>query len=109
LPLTPQNRYRLDLAPVTLERNPRQWLIDLIIHAGDIARELTYALDIAEAHELLGPGTLLDRLDDALRVAQSSPFRRQARRDLRAFDQTRLVAGWRRVVEVIEARMDWRH
>jgi hypothetical protein len=107
LPLTPDNRYHLDLPSVTLERNPKQWLIDLVVHAGDIARELTYALDIPDGHDLLGPGTLLDRFDDALRAAQRAPFRRLALRDLRAFDQAQLVHGWRRVAEVVEARVDW--
>ncbi|MDG4766334.1 Hsp70 family protein [Solwaraspora sp. WMMD406] len=106
LPLTPDNRYRLDLVPVTLERHPKQWLIDLVIETGNVARELIAALDIADGHLLLGEGTLLDRLDDALRVASRMPFRR-GRRELLAFDQARVVDHWRHVVAMIENRIDW--
>ncbi|WP_173161560.1 Hsp70 family protein [Phytohabitans suffuscus] len=107
LPLLPRNRYVLDLPSVSLERDPKQWLTDLIVQAGDIARELTYALDIPQGQDLLGPGTLLDRLDDALRAAQRSSLRRKAHRDLRAFDQARLVSGWRRVASLIDSHLDW--
>ncbi|SHN47368.1 Hsp70 family protein [Cryptosporangium aurantiacum] len=108
LPLIPENRYHLDMPAVTLERKPKDWLIELVINAGDLARELSYALDIPEGQDLLGPGTLLDRADDALRVAQRTPFRLHGRRDLRAFDQAQLVAAWRRVAAVIDAQLDWR-
>ncbi len=85
LPLTPNNRYWLDLPSVTLQRPPKDWLVDLVVAAGTLARELANALDIQECHDLIGQDTLLDRLDDALRVAQRIPFAR-GRRELRAFD-----------------------
>jgi hypothetical protein len=107
LPLTPGNRYRLDLPSVTLERPPKEWLVDLVLDAGTLARELTNALDIEEGYELLGHGTLLDRLDDALRVAQRIPFGR-SRRELRAFDRQQLATTWRRVADIIDGRVDWR-
>jgi hypothetical protein len=107
LPLTPKNRYRLDLPSVTLERPPKDWLVDLVVGAGTLARELVDALDIEEGYELLGRDSLLDRLDDALRVAQRIPFGR-SRRELRAFDRQQLAAEWRRVADIIDDRLDWR-
>ena len=107
LPLTPKNRYRLDLPAVTLERPPKEWLVDLVVEAGTLARELVDALNIDEGYELLGHDTLLDRLDDALRVAQRIPFGR-GRRELRAFDRQQLAATWTRVADAIDDRVDWR-
>jgi len=107
LPLTPKNRYRLDLPAVTLERPPKEWLVDLVVEAGTLARELVDALNIEEGYELLGHDTLLDRLDDALRVAQRIPFGR-GRRELRAFDRQQLAAAWTRVAGTIDDRVDWR-
>ena len=107
LPLTPKNRYRLDLPSVTLQRPPKEWLVDLVVAAGILARELANALDIQECHELIGQDTLLDRLDDALRVAQRIPFAR-GRRELRAFDRQQLTDDWRRVAAIIDDRVDWR-
>ncbi|WP_051798096.1 Hsp70 family protein [Catenuloplanes japonicus] len=108
LPLAKERRYRLDLPPVTLARDPKDWLLDVVVDAGDLARELVHALEIEEAYELVEPGSMLDVLDDALRVARRSMFRRQARRDLDVFDRRLIVADWRRVTRLIEARVDWR-
>ncbi|WP_432841182.1 Hsp70 family protein [Dactylosporangium sp. CA-092794] len=107
LTLTPPNRYRLDLPSVTLQRAPKEWLLDVVVAAGTLARELVNALDIEAGYELLGEGTMLDRLDDALRVAQRIPFGR-GRRELRAFDRERLAADWGRVADLIDERLDWR-
>ncbi|GAA1034008.1 hypothetical protein GCM10009557_37510 [Virgisporangium ochraceum] len=106
LPLLPRNRYRLDLPPVTLERHPKEWLVDVVVEAGIVARELVNALDIDEAYALLGEGTPLDRVDDALPVARRIPFGR-GRRELRAFDHRALAAAWRRVADLIDDRVDW--
>jgi hypothetical protein len=107
LPLTPKNRYPLDLPSVTLQRPPKEWLVDLVVGAGTLARELANALEIEEGFDLIGQDTLLDRLDDALRVAQRIPFGR-GRRELRAFDRQQLAADWRRVADLIDDRVDWR-
>jgi hypothetical protein len=107
LPLVPDNRYDLDLPSINLEREPKEWLVDLIVRAGQVAMELVEALDIEEGYALIGQGTLLDRLDDALRVVAHGSFRR-GRRELSAFDRTAIAAGWQRLAEVIESRVDWR-
>lgn len=83
----------------------------MVVGAGTLARELVNALDIEECYELLGQDRLLDRLDDALRVAQRVTFGR-GRRELRAFDRQQIAAHWRRVADIIadiiDDRVDWR-
>jgi Hsp70 protein len=107
LPLAEDNRYDLDLPAVYLELEPREWRPGPTVKAGVIARQLTHALEIDEGHWLLGQGTRLDQLDDALRLAQRQPLRRH-RRGWLAFDRNLLAGQWRRVAEVIDSHVDWR-
>ncbi len=106
LPLNDDNRYDLDLPAINLELEPQRWRPDLIVEAGRFALELINALEIEEGYPLLGPGSRLDQLDDALRLARRQPLRRHRRRWL-TFDRNLLANQWRRVADVIGSRVDW--
>jgi Hsp70 protein len=106
LPLIDDNRYDLDLPAVNLELDPAHWLPDVIVKVGDVALELIEALDIEEGDQLLGAGTPLDDLDDALRQVGHRPMRRYLKA-MRHFDGRELADQWQRVADVVDARLDW--
>ena len=54
-----------------LRGGPDAWDPTLILKAGEIARDLGFALRIEPVHVALAPGSPLDDLDEALRSAES--------------------------------------
>jgi Protein kinase domain len=108
LPLLDDHRYDLDLPSANLEMDPARWLSDLIVKAGDVARELVLALAIEEGYALLRPGSPLDRLDDELRAARRRPRPRTVRQ-WQQLDRGVLAAEWEHVVDLIGSRVDWQN
>lgn len=106
-----EDRYELDLVVKNLRGGHDAWDPALIIQAGEIARDLAYALRLRPVITALAPGSPLDDLDEGLRTVEEGGFRALfARRRVRKIDpQTTAALGWRTVIGKISAAVDWRN
>jgi hypothetical protein len=106
-----EDRYELDLVVENLRGGHDVWDAPLIIQAGEIARDVAYALRIQAVMTALSPGSPLDDMDEGLRVVESGGFGSFfARRKLRKIDaQTTAALGWRTIIGKISAVVDWRN
>jgi len=103
------DRYELDLVVENLRGGPDAWAPTLILRAGEIARDVGFALRIEPVIVALSAGSPLDDLDEALRKAEDggvgSFF---AKRRLRKIPATQSSLAWRTVIGKISAAADWR-
>lgn len=106
-----EDRYELDLVVGNLRGGHDAWDPGLIIQAGEIARDLAYALRLRPVITALAPGSPLDDLDEGLRTMEEGGFRAIfARRRVRKIDpQTTAALGWRTIIGKISAATDWRN
>jgi hypothetical protein len=108
VPLT-EDSYELDLVVENLRGGPDAWDSTLVLKAGELARDVAYALRIDSVMTALSPGSPLDDLDEALRAADAggvgSFF---ARRRLRKIPAQQSALGWRTIIGKISAATDWR-
>lgn len=105
----PEDTYELDLVVDNLRGGHDVWDRVLIIKAGEIARDLAYALRLRTVQAMLAPGSPLDNLDETLRAAEAggvSGF--LARRRLRKIPAQQSALAWRTVIGRISAVADWR-
>jgi hypothetical protein len=105
----PDDTYELDLVVENLRGGADAWDSPLILRAGELARDLAYALRLATVQAAMGSGSPLDDLDEALRAAESggvSGF--LARRRLRKIPAQQSALAWRTVIGKISAAADWR-
>ncbi len=105
----PEDSYELDLVVENLRGGHDAWDADLLIQAGEVARDLGYALRIEPIIAALAPGSPLDDLDEALRATESGGlggFR--ARRRLRKIGAEAAPLGWRTIIGKISGLVDWR-
>ncbi len=101
--------YELDLVVENLRGGHDAWDLPLLISAGEIARDLGWALRRAAVIQALAPGTPLDDLDEALRAAAAGGVGGWfARRRLRRFGAQQHSLGWRNVIGKITEAVDWR-
>jgi hypothetical protein len=104
-----EDAYELDLVVENLRSGHDGWDSELIIKAGEIARDLGYALRIQPVIAALSPGSPLDDLDEALRATTGGGLGRLlARRRLRKFGAEAAPLGWRTIIGKISALVDWR-
>jgi hypothetical protein len=104
-----EDAYELDLVVENLRGGYDGWDSELIIKAGEVARDLGYALRIEPVIAALAPGSPLDDLDEALRATTGSGFGRLlARRRLRKIGAEAAPLGWRTIIGKISALLDWR-
>jgi hypothetical protein len=103
------DRYELDLVVENLRGGPDAWAPTLILRAGEIARDLGFALRMEAVIVALSAGSPLDDLDEALRKTEDggvgSFF---AKRKLRKIPATQSSLAWRTVIGKISAAADWR-
>jgi hypothetical protein len=106
-----EDRYELDLVVENLRGGHDVWDPTLIIQAGEVARDVAYALRVNAVMTALAPGSPLDDLDEGLRTVEAGGFSSFfARRKLRKIDaQTTAALGWRTIVGKISAVVDWRN
>ncbi|GII21180.1 DNA primase [Planosporangium mesophilum] len=106
-----EDRYELDLVVENLRGGHDVWDPALIIQAGEVARDVAYALRIRPVMTALAPGSPLDDLDEGLRRVEEGGFGAFfARRRLRKIDpQTTAALSWRTVIGKISAVVDWRN
>ncbi|MGC9668010.1 DNA primase [Planosporangium sp. 12N6] len=106
-----EDRYELDLVVENLRGGHDAWDPALIIQAGELARDVAYALRLHPVMTALAPGSPLDDLDEGLRTVEAGGFGAFfARRRLRKIDpQTTAALSWRTVIGKISAVVDWRN
>jgi hypothetical protein len=101
--------YELDLVVENLRGGRDAWDPSLVIRAGEVARDLSYALRLPAVLDMLAPGSSLDELDEALRSTAGGgigAFR--GRRRLRKIGAQTASLGWRTIIGRISAAVDWR-
>jgi hypothetical protein len=105
----PEDTYELDLVVNNLRGGRDAWDAGLIIQAGEIARDLGYALRLDSVVGALSTGSPLDDLDEALRAVEAggvSGF--LARRRLKKIGTEAAPLSWRSIIGNISAVVDWR-
>lgn len=101
--------YELDLVVENLRGGRDAWDGPLLIKAGEIARDLGYALRLEPIVGALSAGSPLDDLDEALRAVESGgPKAFFGRRKLRKAGEQQATLGWRTIIGKISAVVDWR-
>jgi hypothetical protein len=101
--------YELDLVVENLRGGHDTWDLELLIRAGEIARDLAYALRLPQVLTALSPGSPLDDLDEALRAAAGGGIGGfMGRRRLRRIGAQQASLGWRTIIGKISAAVDWR-
>jgi hypothetical protein len=104
-----ENRYELDLVVENLRGGHDAWDTELLLEAGEVARDLGYALRMSAIIAALAPGSPLDDLDEALRATASGGVGGFfARRRLRKIGAQQAALGWRTIIGKISAAADWR-
>ncbi|AEV88637.1 hypothetical protein ACWT_7626 [Actinoplanes sp. SE50] len=105
----PEERYELDLVVENLRGGHDTWDLPLLIAAGEVARDLGYALRLKPVILALSPGSPLDDLDESLRTAQNGGMGGFfGRRRLKKIGAQQASLGWRSVIGKISAAVDWR-
>ncbi|HEX2355663.1 MAG TPA: DNA primase [Micromonosporaceae bacterium] len=106
---TEEDSYELDLVVENLRGGHDAWDLDLLIEAGEIARDVGYALRLQPVVTALAPGSPLDDLDEALRSAAAGGIGGfMGRRRLRKIGAQQASLGWRTIIGKISAAVDWR-
>jgi hypothetical protein len=106
---TDEDRYELDLVVSNLRGGHDAWEPELVVKAGELARDLGYALRLQTVLTSLAPGSPLDDLDDAMRAAAGGGiggFR--GRRRMRKVGAQQAALAWRTIIGKISAAVDWR-
>lgn len=104
-----EDAYELDLVVENLRGGPDAWDAELVLRAGEIARDLAYALQLRQVQVALSPGSPLDDLDEALRATEEGGFGSfLARRKLRKIGAEQASLGWRTIIGKISSAVDWR-
>jgi hypothetical protein len=105
----PDDRYELDLVVENLRGGHDTWDLPLLIAAGEVARDLGYALRLKPVILALSPGSPLDDLDDSLRSAETGGMGGFfGRRRLKKIGAQQASLGWRSIIGKISAAVDWR-
>jgi hypothetical protein len=105
----PDDRYELDLVVENLRGGHDTWDLPLLIAAGEVARDLGFALRLKPVILALNPGSPLDDLDESLRSAESGGMGGFfGRRRLKKIGAQQASLGWRSVIGKISAAVDWR-
>ncbi|MEV4713629.1 DNA primase [Micromonospora sp. NPDC049374] len=101
--------YELDLVVENLRGGHDTWDPTLLIEAGEVARDLAYALRLPAVLDMLSAGSSLDDLDEALRASVGGGIGGfMGRRRLKKIGAQTASLGWRTIVGKISAVVDWR-
>jgi hypothetical protein len=104
-----EDSYELDLVVENLRGGHDTWDLPLLIEAGEVARDLGYALRLKPVIMALNAGSPLDDLDDALRSASNGGMGGFfGKRRLRKIGAQQASLGWRSIIGKISAAVDWR-
>jgi hypothetical protein len=101
--------YELDLVVENLRGGHDVWDAPLLLSAGEVARDVAYALRLEGVLTMLSPGAPLDDLDEALRAASAGGVGGfLAKRRVRKIGAQQASLGWRTVIGKISGVVDWR-
>jgi len=101
--------YELDLVVANLRAGRDAWDADLLVRAGEVARDVGYAMRLDAVVSALATGSPLDDLDDALRATANGGIGGfLARRKLKKIGAEAAPLGWRTIIGKISAVVDWR-
>jgi hypothetical protein len=101
--------YELDLVVENLRGGADAWDPALVLKAGELARDIGYALRLEPVLTALAPGSPLDDLDEALRAYDAGGVRAFfARRKLRKLPAQQSALAWRGIIGRISTAVDWR-
>ncbi|MEV4631256.1 DNA primase [Micromonospora sp. NPDC049523] len=104
-----EDSYELDLVVENLRGGHDTWDPPLLISAGEIARDLSYALRLPSVLDMLSTGSSLDDLDEALRATANGGLGAfMGRRRLKKIGAQTASLGWRTIIGKISAAVDWR-
>jgi DNA-directed RNA polymerase delta subunit len=104
-----EDSYELDLVVENLRGGRDMWDADLLIQAGEVARDLGYALRINPVIGSLAPGSPLDDLDETLRATTTGGVGGfLAKRRLKKIGAEAAPLGWRTIIGKISGVVDWR-
>jgi hypothetical protein len=104
-----EDSYELDLVVENLRGGHDTWDPALIIEAGEVSRDLAYALRLPAVLDMLSPGSSLDDLDEALRSTVDGGIGAfLGRRRVRKIGAQTASLGWRTIIGKISAAVDWR-
>ena len=104
-----EDSYELDLVVENLRGGHDAWDPTLLIEAGEVARDLAYAMRLTSVLDMLSSGSSLDDLDEALRSAVKGGLGGfMGRRRLKKIGAQTASLGWRTIVGKISAAVDWR-
>ncbi|MET8044238.1 DNA primase [Micromonospora sp. NPDC005215] len=104
-----EDTYELDLVVENLRGGHDAWDSTLLIEAGEIARDISYALRLPAVLDMLSAGSSLDDLDEALRTTANGGIGAfMGRRRLKKIGAQTASLGWRTIVGKISAVVDWR-
>ncbi|MFC0507962.1 DNA primase [Micromonospora costi] len=104
-----EDTYELDLVVENLRGGHDTWDPTLLIEAGEIARDVSYALRLPAVLDMLSAGSSLDDLDEALRASVNGGIGGfMGRRRLKKIGAQTASLGWRTIVGKISAVVDWR-
>jgi hypothetical protein len=105
----PDDRYELDLVVENLRGGHDTWDLPLLIAAGEVARDLGFALRLKPVILALSAGSPLDDLDESLRAAENGGMNGFfGRRRLKKIGAQQASLGWRSIIGKISAAVDWR-
>ena len=104
-----EDSYELDMVVENLRGGHDTWDPPLIIEAGEVSRDLAYALRLPAVLDMLSPGSSLDDLDEALRSTVDGGIGAfLGRRRVRKIGAQTASLGWRTIIGKISAAVDWR-
>jgi hypothetical protein len=104
-----EDSYELDLVVENLRGGCDAWDLALILKAGEVARDIAFALRIEAIMTALSPGSPLDDLDDVLRTVDAGGVKSFfARRRMRKIPAQQSALAWRTIIGKISAVADWR-
>jgi hypothetical protein len=104
-----EDTYELDLVVNNLRGGRDAWDAALLIQAGEVARDLGYALRLDSVVDALSPGSPLDDLDEALRSVEAGGVGGfLARRRLKKIGTEAAPLSWRSIIGNISSVVDWR-
>ena len=105
----PEDRYELDLVVENLRGGHDTWDLPLLIAAGEVSRDLGYALRLKPVILALAAGSPLDDLDESLRSAETGGMGGFfGRRRLKKIGAQQASLGWRSVIGKISAAVGLR-
>lgn len=105
----PEDTYELDLVVSNLRGTRDAWDADLLIRAGEIARDIGRSFELEQVENALATGSPLDDLDEALRASVTGGMGGFfGRRKLKKIGTEAAPLGWRTIIGKISGIVDWR-